>query len=120
MFIAGRFDSALLIVVRIVEIRLEPARYGDARIVEASHEELKRFLVVQANTKLAMQLADDLNYLRGIAHREADPFQVRKRRACHLCESYSIPQQLHAPAPVRMTTRCASRSASTILAPTAT
>ena len=68
MLIDRRFDLTLLIGSRIVKIRLEPAGYGDARIVEASHEKPKGFLVVQPNTELTMQLADDLNYLSGIAH----------------------------------------------------
>jgi hypothetical protein len=69
MLIDRRFDLTLLIATRIVEVGLEPAGYGDARIVEASHEKPKGFLVVEPNTEFTMQLADDLNYLRGIAHR---------------------------------------------------
>src|ERR1700730_17954375 len=84
MFIDRRFDLTLLIVGRIVEVRLEPAGYGNARIVDAPHEKPKGLLVVQTNTHLAMQLADDLNYLRGIAHRGILPVRPDQAMAIRI------------------------------------
>src|SRR5271167_1931872 len=68
MFIDERLDAALRIIGRSVEICLEASGYDEARLVQPTHEQLKGFLVIKPDTHLTVQLADDLNDLRGIAH----------------------------------------------------